>query len=959
MSYRPSVIKRALLQFCRAAQGIVAHVCKGEKADEPVDLESLASLLYGIYGEEVIEKVDQVLEKSDTVEKAWRSEDHPRGKDGRFIPKGSTEARTTASDEVRKAIRGDRSSSPQKLMSHLSLLTVKQIRDLAREHGKKVPSAIKSNLMESLRALVGGAATPIVPYEASRAIVPYEEKPKQSASGDGTAANNEALAEVATQQPKGESDGGKQAKARRGRGSRGSERPELGRTDSGGVAGTGQQTPARTPRILVQREDFTEPVSVENIPEDLRPHLKEAQQVGVSKAIKAMDDYGGFLLADGTGVGKTRQILAVAGKYARDGKKVVIIVPSGVIKPNWQKGEFGGSYDEDGKTMGVNPQLHPGDRPLQPGQVAMTTYDRIGKLKGHVDADTVVIMDESHAIKNANSQRGKHGREINFNAGKVMYATATPADKPLHIAHLLRAGVFGGGDPDSKKFYGKAADTYRKLGLIEKEIYNRHTGQTIKKWEVDPRVGHAESMRRIAGLMDQMTKEGLMIQRSLSMDNVDAEVTRITLSEEAKRQVEEAFDRAMGGDVEADKKLKSQLREKIWQYRDTLRHINEDLRGIVEELPGYSRDMAPDLHKRRKAILEHVDKLENQLAQTNLRIIESQGNKAIAIMAMRRAQEPHKIPHVVKHVQEELAAGRAPIIFLNRVNDDAGDESEDDGIGVPDENTARQLVEALVAAGVSKDDIGELHGAATKTPDAQRRAMDQFNKGKKKLLISTLQSGGTGVNLDDTVGNRPRTVIMMTPPLSANDMVQAAGRVNRLSTKSPARFISLVSDHPVDQWNMTLLARKMGTLGAALGKSFDSLLGGDEIGGDEPKAEAFDWGSTLVRKPEPKPAATATSTATEPTKTPRLKTKKVSTSRGERHVFDFTPSSKEFWDAWRSHKDTLKGKYGLGIGKDPRTGEWTGSVWGSTPEEVEESILAMNEKFGIFANAAKKIRGEG
>ncbi len=884
MSYRPAVIKRALLQFCRAAQGIVAHVCKGAKTDEPVDLEALASLLYGIYGEEVIEKVEQVLEKESPVEKAWRSEDHPRGKDGRFIPKGSAEARATASDEVRKAIRGDRSSSPQKLMSHLSLLTVKQIRDLAREHGKKVPSAIKSNLMESLRALVGGAATPIVPYEASRAIVPYEEKPKQSASGDGTAANNEALTEVATQQPKGESDGGKQPKARRGRGDRGSEWPELGRTDSGGVAGTGQQTPARTPRILVQREDFTEPVSVENIPEDLRPYLKEAQQVGVSKAIKAMDDYGGFLLADGTGVGKTRQILAVAGKYAREGKKVVIIVPSGVIKPNWQKGEFGGSYDEDGKTMGVNPQLHPGDRPLQPGQVAMTTYDRIGKLKGHVDADTVVIMDESHAIKNANSQRGKHGREINFNAGKVMYATATPADKPLHIAHLLRAGVFGGGDPDSKKFYGKAADTYRKLGLIEKEIYNRHTGQTIKKWEVDPRVGHAESMRRIAGLMDQMTKEGLMIQRSLSMDNVDADITRITIPEDARKQVEDAFNRAMS---------------------------------------------------------------------------DSDGNKAIAIMAMRRAQEPHKIPHVVKHVQEELAAGRAPIIFLNRVNDDAGDESEDDGIGVPDENTARQLVEALVAAGVSKDDIGELHGAATKTPDAQRRAMDQFNKGKKKLLISTLQSGGTGVNLDDTVGNRPRTVIMMTPPLSANDMVQAAGRVNRLSTKSPARFISLVSDHPVDQWNMTLLARKMGTLGAALGKSFDSLLGGDEIGGDEPKAEAFDWGSPLVRKPEPKPAATATSTATEPTKTPRLKTKKVSTSRGERHVFDFTPSSKEFWDAWRSHKDTLKGKYGLGIGKDPRTGEWTGSVWGSTPEEVEASILAMNQKFGIFANAVKKIRGEG
>lgn len=201
------LILKAIPQLLTVARSLV-QVLKSQQ-DEPVDLEALASLLYGIYGEEVIEKVEQVLEKESPVEKAWRAEDHPRGKNGRFIPKGSTEARATAADEVAKAIAGDRSSSPQRLMSHLSLLTVKQIRDLARKHGKKVPSAIKSNLMESLRALVGGAATPVVPYETSRAIVPVEEKkpqakPQAKPEGDKPETFKEKLATPPSSLPKDE-----------------------------------------------------------------------------------------------------------------------------------------------------------------------------------------------------------------------------------------------------------------------------------------------------------------------------------------------------------------------------------------------------------------------------------------------------------------------------------------------------------------------------------------------------------------------------------------------------------------------------------------------------------------------------------------------------------------------------------------------------------------------------------
>jgi hypothetical protein len=299
----------------------------------------------------------------------------------------------------------------------------------------------------------------------------------------------------------------------------------------------------------------------------------------------------------------------------------------------------------------------------------------------------------------------------------------------------------------------------------------------------------------------------------------------------------------------------------------------------------------------------------------------SGGGEAAAVLAMRRAQEPHKIPATVDHVKAELAAGRQPIVFLGRVNDNAPNSEGDDEPTI-DENTARKLKESLIAAGVPAEHIGELHGAATPTSDAKRKAMDHFNAGKTKVLISTLQSGGTGVNLDDTTGDRPRTVVMMTPPLSANDIVQAAGRVNRLSTKSPAKIVSLVSDHPIDQWNMDLLGKKMTTLGAVTGKGLEHLTGGDV---KAPSEDRFEWGGSLVRQKQA-PASPTTPASTAST---APKYKKVNTRNGERHLFTFSPS-KGFWDARRAGKLPPE----VSVGKDSR-GNWEANIWGKSPEDTD------------------------
>lgn len=508
-------------------------------------------------------------------------------------------------------------------------------------------------------------------------------------------------------------------------------RAELGRADSGKPGGNGLEGRPK-PRIVTAREHLVKPADPSLVPEGVREHLNETQVQGAASAIRSMDAHGGFLLADGTGVGKTRQILAVAQTNALRGKKILIVAPKEVFQPDWKKGTITGSYANDSKAMGLDVALNNGTETLKAGQINLTSYDRIAKLKSQIDKDTVILFDESQALKNWGSARAKHGSEMSKAAGQVMYATATPADKPLHITHLFRAKVFG-----DKKW----EETWRELGMKQVEI---HTGggNYIKQWQVDPKVGYPETYRRMSGLFDRMIEDGLMLKREISLDGLAVDADRIELPKDAVDAVDKVY----------------------------------------------------------------KDKLS-----------EHGGNKAVALMAARMAQEVHKIPHVTKAVNEELANGRSVIVFAARVNKSGEDDDAEEGEESGTEGTMKLLRESLETSGIDPKTITELHGGATKTPAQKAKAMEAFQSGKARVILATVESGGTGVNLDDMVGDKPRTTVVMTPPFSAVSNVQLAGRSWRLNTKSDAKIRHIFANTDIDDWNAALIKRKMKTHGAVVG----------------------------------------------------------------------------------------------------------------------------------------------
>ena len=606
-----------------------------------------------------------------------------------------------------------------------------------------------------------------------------------------------------------------------------------------------------TERIVTARSEFTKRADESIIPTEIAKHLDDHQRQGAASALVSTNSRGAFLLADGTGAGKTRQAIAVADYYAKLGKKVVIVTKAETIKPDWKKNTFGGSYAFDSKAMGVKVSIAR-DGVVSPGHIGITTYQNLAAVENASDSNTVLIFDESHALKN-DSQQARHGMRAVAKADKVMYMSATPADKPEHIYYLAPIGVMEG-----KTVQQALRDLGMTLVTVKKWIKEngRMVQREITYWTEDQTVTDSERHRRFSSLFDRMTSNGSVLKREISMDGVHVQVLKLSLPPEAHEAM-------------AD----------ILSFFDA--SSIEDLKGL-----------------KKAQVLGH----------------------------QRRQQEPFKVASTVMLAKRELDAGRQVVIFVSRVNEsEVGKWVTMDGpmgkdrfrqVLMSSEGTVKTLVEALREAGIH--DIAEIHGNADQ---ASLDAMADYQAGRKRVVVATIESGGTGINLDDTVGNRPRSMIVVTAPFDAVGNVQAAGRIWRLKTLSSSSVYYLFGDTEVDDWNADIIGTKMSMLGAVVEGQVRRLNMSDPdlVGTD-------DFHSSVAATPEKKEVAASGSV-------PVLDWKPFKTKAGKDKFI--APATKEFWDWYNANG---KGDNPLGLRPSKWQGEW--QVWAdSIPSEAGQASL--------------------
>lgn len=135
------------------------HITEAKEAKTALDddpdafAEMAADILYGLFGEKALALLLAPANvKESRLHEAWNPQQHPRGKNGRFIKKGSVEASAAAKEAINKALRGEHTpAGAAEIMGHLNLLTVKQLHEIHKEHGARPPSRLRDDLVENIK----------------------------------------------------------------------------------------------------------------------------------------------------------------------------------------------------------------------------------------------------------------------------------------------------------------------------------------------------------------------------------------------------------------------------------------------------------------------------------------------------------------------------------------------------------------------------------------------------------------------------------------------------------------------------------------------------------------------------------------------------------------------------------------------------------------------------------------
>jgi SNF2 family DNA or RNA helicase len=102
--------------------------------------------------------------------------------------------------------------------------------------------------------------------------------------------------------------------------------------------------------------------------------------------------------------------------------------------------------------------------------------------------------------------------------------------------------------------------------------------------------------------------------------------------------------------------------------------------------------------------------------------------------------------------------------------------------------------------------------------------LDNFNSynSRIRVLIATVASGGTSVNLHDTSGDRSRHVLMC-PTYSAPDFKQALGRAHRMGSKSPTQQEILFAVNTVEEHVYKAVRQKLSNLKSLTNNDLEGL----------------------------------------------------------------------------------------------------------------------------------------
>jgi superfamily II DNA or RNA helicase len=204
-------------------------------------------------------------------------------------------------------------------------------------------------------------------------------------------------------------------------------------------------------------------------PADRSFPLTDFQEVAARRAGSILERWGGVLIADSVGLGKTYVALALIEEALRTGTSVLVAVPA-ALRSVWR-----------GPLRRLRAR-HPAT-PIH--FVSHTQLSRGSYPSGLVGTLGLVVVDEAHRFRNPRTRRYAALAALRGH-GRMALLTATPVNNSLHdLRHLLRLfaaddAFVGLGVPSLADVFDAEPDGGTGLGRVVHEVVVRRTRAMVR-----------------------------------------------------------------------------------------------------------------------------------------------------------------------------------------------------------------------------------------------------------------------------------------------------------------------------------------------------------------------------------------------------------------------------------------------------------------------------------------------
>lgn len=246
-----------------------------------------------------------------------------------------------------------------------------------------------------------------------------------------------------------------------------------------------------------------------------------------------------------------------------------------------------------------------------------------------------------------------------------------------------------------------------------------------------------------------------------------------------------------------DDNVKEEIKKRMLRMtiEDYKKEIGEDVERIDIQTKKIkiSPETALKLEKKYSEIIELRENMEQE--------------NALAIMQKLREEiELLKTDVFIEQVENYLEKDKSVILFLN----------------------FRRTISKVEKYFKDKEvPYAVIHGDVSE--QMRRERIKLFQDNKIKLVIITIATGGTGINLQDKSGKHPR-VSIISPSWSMTDLVQTFGRTERVLTKSqPKAYIIFAGSNKnsIEFYIADVLKEKLKNLGDLIGENLEDLINVD------------------------------------------------------------------------------------------------------------------------------------